>query len=214
MTGDLYFNKTDPMPNVLCYEKNYSCHESLSISKLLSQNKEYGLGSYFNKRLTYTNIKNFPLPEVLALRITGKLRMNSSTSQKYYLPFINQQYIHYVNYLQQTKDNYHNRSYLMDICRSQHLLPKSILATKKSWLPSWVEYDKPTELLAYCLNSITQANSFVSSLFGDNYIETIEHEYQQKNYRFIFLLFYLELFHDNFIVHPERLICKSTFISQ
>lgn len=209
LTGDTYFSRTDPLETVEHYEKNYTILKDKAALKNLTKDKHNGLSQYFHKKRAYANIRDFPLPEVLALRVISKIRMNQSIDVNYYSPFLNQEYTTLVYALRRMKPEYKNRDHLISLCRKHRLLSESILTAKKSWLPSWIEQDKPVKFLEHCMSVISHPQSFVRSLFNADYIEMITQEYQQNRFQFLILLFYLELFFDNFIVHPKRLLHKN-----
>ena len=92
--------------------------------------------------------------------------------------------------LRGTTTDFNYRLMLARIAKRRDLLPKTILFTKKSWMPGWLEHNPLDEIILSFNQVVTNKNSFCCSIFGQELSRVIDDECKQKNYRFLMGLFY------------------------
>ena len=216
VTGDVNSVKTEQSPNVYSYCKKYrllsnSAYE-LTLKSKLKSSRNYGYLNFIQKYNTNSDGNNLFFPEVLVLRITGKIR-STMMSPPYYLPFVDQKYLQYIENLMYAMPHFNYRQTLKALAIRRNILPQNILLTPKTWMPGWAENNPFGELILSITNTCNVKDSFCSSLFGEGIGYVIYEACQHKNYRFVMALFYLELFYNNFVRNPEHLLSKDTFMA-
>lgn len=213
-TGDVFSVKMETTPNIKTYVERYHLTKQPKLMQLLRMNTDYGYFHFLKKYMGFGSEQHLFFPEVLVMRLSGKLRLNMSAHQKYYLPFVDGHYLRYIQNLCQQFPSFQYRLSLAKLAKHRQLLPKQILLSPKRWMPSWIKHHHQNPCPQF-LKILMDTNSFCRSLFNLENMSLIANEYYQcSNSRLILALFYLELFYRYFIADTQHLASAINFSEQ
>gem|GEM_PF-3931579 len=217
-TGDAYMTTPgNAKQSPAFYAHNYGILD-LEMTKYLLQNKHATMLHYFTKikKIIYADDKYISHKrnrlETRALVIgviNGKIRMSVNRRQQFQFPFMDADFIHYIDQIQfniPQEGDY--RSLMNKMTETHHLLPPHTLLNTKSWMPSLMNSLDQLGILNDFINIIQAPTSLCKTLFGDKIATVLQTLALAQKHKFIMTLYYLEIFHDLFIIQQNKILNK------